>query len=57
MFNTLEASLKTKKAVIVSERAYSHKGNDRVAIIARKDGGTKLFHVVRYENGKFSTAA
>ena len=56
MFKTLEASLKTKLAVIVKETPYTHKGQDRVSMKVRKANGNKLFSVVKYENGLYSSA-
>lgn len=55
-FNSVEQALGTKQAVIISEKPYNHKGNDRVIIKARKARGKKVFMVVKYEDGTFSSA-
>lgn len=56
MFKTIEASLKAKDAVIISTKKYCHKGNGRLIIKAKKPKGRKVYTVVQYENGMFSSA-
>jgi hypothetical protein len=55
-YSTLEQALQTNHpAIIVSEKAYTYLGNDRVMMTVKKSRGKKLYFVVKYENGSFST--
>lgn len=56
MFKTIEQALKTKAAKIISVSNYNHNGQDRKIIKACKAKGKKVFMVVQYENGLFSSA-
>lgn len=55
-FETLEQSLETKKAVIVDATEFDHKGKQRQSLRVKKANGKKIYMVVRYENGRYSTA-
>jgi hypothetical protein len=55
-YQTLEQSLKTTTAVILSSVVYMHKGQPRNIIKARKLRGKKVFMVVQYTDGRYSTA-
>ena len=56
MSKTIEQSLGTKKAVIISEKNFDFNGNTRKRICAKKGNGKKHYFVVQYENGLFSSA-
>ena len=56
MFKTIEASVGARNVVILSETPYIHKGVDRTVIKARRPRGTKIFTLVRYADGQFSSA-
>ncbi len=56
-YDTIENALKTNQpAVIIKETPYNHLGNDRLSIKARKAKGKRVYTVVKYENGRYSTA-
>jgi len=55
-YQTIEQSLKTNTAVILSSEVYIHKGQPRNIIKARKLRGKKVFMVVQYTDGRFSDA-
>ncbi len=56
MYNTLEQSLKTNKAVIVSASEYVYQGLNRQILKVRKLNGKRLYSFVRYESGQYSSA-
>jgi hypothetical protein len=55
-FNTIEASLKTNKAIIVKSKNFNYNGLNRVSLTVQKANGKRLYNVVQYENGSFSSA-
>ena len=57
MHTSIEQALETNlPAQIISQRSFTHKGNDRVMMTVKKARGKRTYMVVRYENGEFSTA-
>lgn len=56
-YQTIEQALKTSYPVrIINEHKYVFKGDkNRVWVTAKKANGTKLYKVVRYENGEYSS--
>jgi hypothetical protein len=55
-FNTIEAALKTNKAIIVKSKNFNFNGLNRVSLTVQKANGKRLYNVVQYENGSFSSA-
>lgn len=55
MYATIDNAMKSSNPVIVSTREFSHKGNDRKMHRVRKANGKKVYMVVEYENGTFSS--
>lgn len=54
--STLNQAMKTRHPVIiVSQKEYNYQGNDRVMMTVKKSRGKKLYFVVQYENGSYST--
>jgi hypothetical protein len=56
MYETIEQSLNTPKAIIIDIKDIEIKGNKRKRILARKAKGKKIFYLIQYENGLFSSA-
>ena len=55
-YETLEESMKTKKAIIISIEEYEHEGEKRQWIKARKSKGKNVYMVARYADGRYSSA-
>lgn len=56
MFATIEEALQTKKVTIVAERDYCYCGLNRTMIKARRANGKKVYMIIKYENGTYSSA-
>jgi hypothetical protein len=42
--------------VVLSETVYGHNGAQRTIIKVRKPAGRKVYEIIRYENGVYSSA-
>lgn len=54
-YSTITAAMKSNNPVIVSTREINVNGNDRKMHRVRKANGKKVYMVVEYENGTFSS--
>ena len=55
-FETLEQSLKTKNAEVINTEYYKHDGVSRKSIKVKKSKGERVYTVIQYESGLFSSA-
>lgn len=55
MTNTI--TINNKNYVVVKETTFTHKGTERTEFQVRKPQGKRVYFVVKYENGLFSSFA
>jgi hypothetical protein len=41
--------------VVLTEKTYEHNGSKRASITMKRPRGKRTYHVVRYENGTYSS--
>ena len=57
MTNTNTITINNKEYVVIKEEKFTHKGTERTQWQVRKPRGQRVYFVIQYSNGLFSSFA